>query len=67
MALKGHKYAIDTVGVSKSHKLVIDTAGVAKSQIGTIKVNLFTSHDVFKTISLFTQATQIIFANEIPE
>ena len=31
VALKGHKYVIDTAGVTKSHKLVIDTAGVTKS------------------------------------
>ena len=31
MALKGHKYVIDTAGVTKSHKLVIDTVGVTES------------------------------------
>ena len=31
VALKGHKYVIDTVGVTKSHRLVIDTVGVSKS------------------------------------
>ena len=31
VALKGHKYVIDTTGVTKSHRLVIDTAGVTKS------------------------------------
>ena len=31
VALKGHKYVIDTVGVTKSHRLVVDTAGVTKS------------------------------------
>ena len=31
VALKGHKYVVDTTGVSRSHRLVIDTAGVTKS------------------------------------
>ena len=31
VALKGHKYVIDTTGVTKSHRLVIDTVGVTKS------------------------------------
>ena len=31
VALKRHKYVIDTAGVTKSHRLVIDTAGVTKS------------------------------------
>ena len=31
VALKGHKYVIDTAGITKSHRLVIDTAGVTKS------------------------------------
>ena len=31
VALKGHKYSIDTIGVTISHGLVIDTVGVNKS------------------------------------
>ena len=31
VALKGHKYVIDTAGVTKSHRLVIETAGVTKN------------------------------------
>ena len=32
VALKGHKYVIDTIGVTKRHRLVIHTAGVTKSR-----------------------------------
>ena len=30
VALKGHKYSINAIGVTISHRLVIDTAGVTK-------------------------------------
>ena len=31
--LNGHKYSIDTVGVTISHRLVIDTTGVTKNHM----------------------------------
>ena len=33
VALKGHKYVIETAGVIKSHRLVIDTAHAGKAQV----------------------------------
>ena len=60
VALKGHKYVIDTTGVSKSHRLVIDTAGVTKSH--TLVITTGGGTNVHRTDITTAVATELIYS-----